>query len=140
MNNLKLVEPDEEVYAEYSARFTEYNAAHSSWCLRSYSYVLYKDERVVAGGRGIVNMGALEIRGLWVDDLLRNQGVGRELMGAIEREARNRGASRAMLYTYSWQAQDFYESLGYEVFSRFYYPDGPERIDMQKELIENSIG
>lgn len=37
-----------------------------------------------------------------------------------------------MLYIYSWQAQGFYENIGYEVFSKFKYPDGPERIDMQK--------
>ena len=55
-------------------------------------------------------------------------------METIENEAIKRGARRAMLYTFSWQAQGFYENIGYEVFSRFKYPDGPERIDMQKEL------
>lgn len=39
-----------------------------------------------------------------------------------------------MLYIYSWQAQGFYENIGCEVFSKFNYPYGPERIDMQKEL------
>ena len=134
MHNFDLIEPDEEVYANFSGRFAAYNSAHSTWELKSYSYVLYNQSTIIAGGRGIINMGALEVRGLWVDDSLRNQGIGKKLMESIENEAIKRGARRAMLYTYSWQAQGFYENIGYEVFSRFKYPDGPERIDMQKEL------
>ena len=69
-----------------------------------------------------------------MDEALRGQGLGEEILCAIEAEARRRGATRAMLYTYSWQALGFYERLGYRAFSRFQYPDGPERIDLQKEL------
>ena len=79
-------------------------------------------------------MGALEVRGLWVDETLRGTGLGSQILAAIENEARHRGASRAMLYTYNWQAQTFYEKVGYAVFSTFDYPDGFQRIDMQKEL------
>ena len=134
MNELVLIEPDEEAYAELSGRFAEYNAAHSTWDWKSYSYVFIQGGNIVAGGRGIINMGALEVRGLWVDHVLRGQGLGEKILFAIEDEARRRGATRAMLYTFSWQAQSFYERLGYTVFSRFKYPDGPERIDLQKEL------
>ena len=88
----------------------------------------------MAGGRGIINMGALEVQGLWVDEKLRGSGIGTQLLIAIENEARNRGAKRAMLYTFSWQAQKFYERVGYSEFSRFNYPDGFQRIDLQKEL------
>lgn len=134
MSNLELVEPDDEAYAALSAKFADYNAAHATWDWRSYSFVLVKEGSIVAGGRGILNMGALEVRGLWVDEALRGQGLGEEILTAIEEEARRRGATRAMLYTYSWQALSFYERLGYREFSRFQYPDGPERIDLQKEL------
>jgi len=80
-------------------------------------------------------MGALEVRGLWVDSHLRGQGLGETILFAIENEARKRGASRAMLYTYSWQAEVFYKRMGYSEYSRFTYPDGPERIDLKKELL-----
>lgn len=132
--NFQLVEPDDETYAELSGRFDAYNAGHSSWNFKSYSFVMREGGRIVAGGRGIVNMGALEVRGLWVDEGLRGRGVGMRLLDAIEAEARKRNATRAMLYTYSWQAQAFYEKAGYREFARFTYPDGPARIDMQKEL------
>lgn len=134
MQTIQLVEPDDEAYAEYSANFSAYNASHSSWDWKSYSYVVHSGGLLVAGGRGIINMGALEVRGLWVDEALRGRGIGRDLLIAIEDEARKRGASRAMLFTYSFQAEAFYRLMGYETFARFDYPDGPRRIDMKKEL------
>ena len=130
----ELIEPDDAVYADLSGRFADFNASQSTYDWRSFSIIQRDGDRIVAGGRGIINMGALEIRGLWVDNALRGQGIGAALMKTIEVEARRRGATRAMLYTYSWQAQAFYEKLGYREFSRFTYPDGPARIDLQKEL------
>jgi len=130
----ELIEPDDAVYADLSGRFAGYNAQRSSYDFRSFSIIRREGDQIIAGGRGIINMGALEVRGLWVDDSLRGQGVGAALMEAIEDEARRRGATRAMLYTYSFQAQGFYEKLGYKEFARFTYPDGPARIDLQKKL------
>jgi len=134
LTQFKLIAPDDNIYAELSGRFRAYNSAQSTWNLQSYCLVHQIGERIVAGGRGIINMGALEVRGLWVDENLRGEGMGARLLAAIENEARKRGATRAMLYTYSWQAQEFYEYAGYAVFSQFEYPDGFQRIDLQKEL------
>lgn len=134
MSEIEIVDPDDDAYAELSNRFAAYNAAHSTWDWRSFSCVVRNGDKIVAGGRGITNMGALEIRGLWVDEGLRGQGVGEKLLSAIESEGRRRGAKRAMLYTFTWQAEAFYQRMGYRTFSRFEFPDGPERIDMKKEL------
>ncbi len=129
-----LIEPDNEIYAELSGRFDEYNSVHSTWNWQSFCVVQKVGGCIVAGGRGIINMGALEVRGLWVNENLRSGGIGAQLLAAIEDEARRRGVAKAMLYTFSWQAEKFYERAGYSVFSQFDYPDGFQRIDMQKEL------
>lgn len=134
MTDFELIEADATIYAELSGRFGEYNASHSSWNCQTYCIIHQVDGKTVAGGRGIVNMGALEVRGLWIDEELRGNSLGSKILAAIEDEARHRGASRAMLFTYSWQAQAFYEKVGYAVFSTFDYPDGYQRVDMQKEL------
>lgn len=131
---IELVDPDEAVYADYSSNFTAYNAAHATWDIRTFSCILRRGGRIVAGGRGVTNMGALELRGLWVDEDLRGTGLGTRLLSAIEEEARRRGARRAMLYTFTWQAKAFYRRMGYREYARFPYPDGPERIDMMKDL------
>ncbi len=127
-------EPDDAIYAELSGRFTEYNSAHSTWNCQTFCIFHETGNRIVAGGRGIINMGALEVRGLWVDENLRGNGIGAQLLTTIENEARSRGATKAMLYTYDWQAEKFYQRAGYSEFSRFDYPDGFQRIDLQKML------
>jgi len=134
MQKIELVDPDDEAYAEFSDNFTAYNADNSTWDWQSYSCVVRSEGRIVAGGRGVINMGALEIRGLWVDENLRGRGAGAKVLQAIEDEARKRGATRAMLFTFSWQAEEFYQRMGYKKFSQFDFPDGPQRIDMKKEL------
>lgn len=129
-----LIEPDDTVYADYAARFAAYNQAASGGTVQTYSIVLRQDDTIVAGGRGHVFLGALEVRGLWIDAHLRRHGLGRRLLRRIEDEARSRHATKAMLYTYSWQAEQFYILQGYTTYARFDFPDGPYRVDMQKEL------
>ncbi|MGJ8624044.1 MAG: GNAT family N-acetyltransferase [Yoonia sp.] len=128
------VAPDDDVYADYASRFDRYNQDASGWQVQTFSMVLRDKERIVAGGRGLVYLGALEVRGLWVDHDLRGKGVGSDLLKAIEDEARERGATKAMLFTLAWQAESFYRSHGYEEFSRFNFPRGHYRVDMQKTL------
>ncbi|MCL6284252.1 GNAT family N-acetyltransferase [Ruegeria sp. 2012CJ41-6] len=134
LREFECIEPDEDAYADYSARFGQYNQDGSGWRVQTFSLILRDGERIIAGGRGHVYLGALEVRGLWVDDLLRGQGVGSDLFRAIEQEAKRRGATKAMLYTYSWQAEAFYEAYGYKEFARFDFPKGHYRVDMQKAL------
>jgi N-acetylglutamate synthase-like GNAT family acetyltransferase len=134
LGDFELVEPDDREYAEYSAHFGDFNKLASGWHVQTYSIVRRDQQRIVAGCRGHVYLGALEVRGLWVDEALRGSGIGTELLHAMEQEARNRGASKAMLYTYSWQAEVFYRKHGYQEFARFDFPEGHYRIDMQKML------
>ncbi|MEO0681455.1 MAG: GNAT family N-acetyltransferase [Pseudomonadota bacterium] len=129
-----LEEPDDAVHAEVSGRFRDYNAERSGWTVQTFSLVRREAGEIVAGGRGLVYLGALEVRGLWVDPSLRGTGLGAALLTAIEAEGRGRGASRGMLYTYSWQAEGFYARHGWRPYGRFPFPEGHERIEMMKEL------
>ena len=130
----ELVEPDAEAYADYSARFGQHNQDGSGSRMQTFSLILRDNGRILAGGRGHLLLGALKVRGLWVDDELRGDGIGSDLLGGIECEARERGASKAMLHTYSWQAEAFYKNHDYVEFARFEFPEGHYRIDMQKPL------
>ncbi|PJI85103.1 acetyltransferase (GNAT) family protein [Yoonia maricola] len=134
MTEFECIEPDTDEYADYASRFAQYNQDHSGWQMQTFSMVLRDKGCIIAGGRGHVYLGALEVRGLWVNDSLRGKRVGSGLLEAIEHEARNRGATKAMLYTYSWQAEGFYRRHGYTEFSRFDFPEGHYRVEMQKSL------
>lgn len=58
------VERDGDAYADYSSRFGQYNQDGSGWTVQTFGLVMRDDDRVIAGGRGYVYLGALEIRGL----------------------------------------------------------------------------
>jgi ribosomal protein S18 acetylase RimI-like enzyme len=77
--------------------------------------------------------GWLFISHLWVSESLRNQGYGRQLMLKAEAEAQNRGCHHIYLDTFSFQALDFYEKLGYQIFGVLEdFPPGHKRYFLQK--------
>ncbi|MDJ0910204.1 MAG: GNAT family N-acetyltransferase [Woeseiaceae bacterium] len=72
---------------------------------------------------------------LWVAAELRGKGVGRELMQRAEELGRSSGLQGIWLWTQSWQAEGFYERLGYVEFTRFEdFPKGHSRIGFRKAL------
>ena len=77
----------------------------------------------------------LEINYLWVHSNLRGRGYGKRLIRTAEREARARGCCVAVVDTYSFQAPEFYQELGYQVFGSVDgYPDGCEKLFLKKRL------
>ena len=73
---------------------------------------------------------------LWVAPVLRGTGVGRQLMQLAEQFGISRGLQGIWLWTQSWQAEGFYERLGYSEFTRFEdFPEGYSRIGFRKKLL-----
>ena len=132
--SLEVIDDDSAVAADINRRFARYNRRFTDWGGATFSVIRRENGRVIAAARGATNMGLVEIRGVWVDENQRRQGLGRAVMQAIEAEARHRGCARATLDTYSWQARGFYERLGYTEFGRLDYPNGTHRIYMVKDL------
>ncbi|MGA8445758.1 MAG: GNAT family N-acetyltransferase [Roseiarcus sp.] len=89
---------------------------------------------IVAGLAGETYSGWLFIRYLWVSDALRGKGIGRELMGAAEGRAVERGCHSAWVDTFSFQAPGFYRKLGYAPFGELDYPPDFTRIFLRKRL------
>ncbi len=74
--------------------------------------------RVRGGAVGLVRGAEFYLSLLWIDESLRGQGHGRDLMRGIEGLARAQGCRRSTLDTYDFQAPGFYERLGYEPIGR----------------------
>ena len=72
--------------------------------------------RVVGGVYGTTFWGLFWVQMVWVEESLRGQGYGTELMRMAEREAVGRGCKLARLETFTLESLDFYEKLGYVVF------------------------
>lgn len=92
-------------------------------------------QKVKAGLVGLTRWNWLLIEALWVEDSIREQGFGSRLMQLAEQEAKRRGCTEALLDTFSFQAKEFYEKLGYEMFAQVDdYPSGYSFFQLKKEL------
>lgn len=77
----------------------------------------------------------LEIEYLYVQENLRGQGLGSNILNRAEKEARERKCKYSFVNTYQFQAPDFYKKHGYEeVFALKEYPYTGERYYYTKVL------
>ena len=91
---------------------------------------------IVGGLWGETNFAHLHVDLLFVPEALRGTGLGRQMLLQAEQEAIARGCRGAWLDTYSFQAQGFYERLGYAVFGILNdYPPGQSRIFLHKVFV-----
>jgi GNAT superfamily N-acetyltransferase len=100
------------------------------------NFALRSDDGSVVGGiYGATMWTWLMIDGLWIAPSLRGQGLGRKLLLSAESEAIARGCSGSWLGTFDFQARDFYEHLGYIIFSELPgFPPGHTHFHLHKNL------
>jgi GNAT superfamily N-acetyltransferase len=92
-------------------------------------------DRVVGGLWGMSYYRWLFVELLFVPASMRGQGLGTELMRQAESVARARGCHGIWLDTFSFQAPDFYERLGFDRFGTIdAYPLQHSRLFFQKRL------
>ena len=93
-----------------------------------------KDELIAAGFAGVNYWNNAFIDMLWVNDSLRNQGIGSRLLADIEQETKNIGAGIIILDAREWNI-DFFKKHGYTVYCMLEdYPSGYRKYKMQKRL------
>lgn len=78
-------------------------------------FIRTDDGEVIGGAVGRTWGLCVELQQLWVRPDHRGAGWGRRLVQAFEQRAIERGCRLSYLETFSFQAPDFYRSLGYEV-------------------------
>ena len=84
---------------------------------RDLAFAVEEGGEVVAGCAGYTWGGIAEVKQLWVREDRRKAGLGSALMRAAIEEARARGCRHLFLSTHSFQAQGFYEQLGFETLA-----------------------
>ena len=93
------------------------------------------DQTIVGGVIGEIFWDWLHIDLMWIPEDLRGQGLGHQLLTAIEDEARSHGAKNVFLDTFSFQAPEFYRQHGYRLFGELPgFPAGYTRLFLTKEL------
>lgn len=124
MDDLKFVvtkgEPKPENLQALSSGLLAHHASQGhprTW--EKYSVFLTdKNDKAYAGVIVTFMWNGMHIDSLWVDGAIRGKKWGSKLMGLVEDEARKRGCTIAYTDTFSWQATDFYEKLGYTLYGK----------------------
>jgi len=78
---------------------------------------LYEGDRLIAGAVGRTEYRRLFVSYLWVDEALRGQGLGTEVLRRLEAQALKRGCIDALIETLSDRNAELYEHLGYAMMS-----------------------
>jgi GNAT superfamily N-acetyltransferase len=93
------------------------------------------NQEIVGGALGEIYWDWFHLDLMWVKEEFRGRGYGRQLLTAVEDEARQRGAKNVFLDTFSFQAPDFYRQNGYRAFGELAnFPAGHQRYFFTKEL------
>lgn len=93
------------------------------------------DQEIVGGVIGATYWDRLHVDLMRIKDEFRGRGYGHRLLTLAGDEARQRGAKKAFLDTFSFQAPDFYKQHGYEVFGELAdFPPGHQRYFLTKQF------
>ena len=131
--------PDEADVALIERELVAYNVARAIPYDQRPRCVFARDAdgRTIGGATGYTNWGWLYVDCFWLPEALRRGGWGGRILAMAEAEALARGCRRARLFTYSFQAQGFYERHGYTVFGTLEdYPPGHRQVWLRKDLAD----
>lgn len=97
-----------------------------------------KHHQIIGGLYGKTSFQWFFIELLFVPELMRGAGVGKNLVQMGEQEAMRRGCHSVWVDTYEFQAKEFYEKMHYQEFGKLPdYPKGFFRYFFQKTLTAN---
>lgn len=98
-------------------------------------FTVQQQGKLAGGLVGRIAWGWMHLEILWLDSELRGLGIAKSLLSQAEELAIEKGCTGIHLDTFSFQAPDFYTSIGYTVFGKIdNYPDNHCRYFMQKKL------
>ncbi len=83
------------------------------------------DGKLIGGVIASILWNGMEIDSLWIEKSLRGKGEGGKLIEAAEKEGLKRGCTISYTNTFSWQAPEFYEKMGYSLYGKLDgFPEG----------------
>ena len=99
--------------------------------------IIFRNDKneIVAGILTKIYLKCMYVELLWLNEKLRGNRMGSELLEKVEGYAKGKGCKFIHLDTFSFQAIDFYIKHGYEVFGTLEdFPEGVKRYYLKKYL------
>lgn len=145
-NSMKIIEQWNQDDSDYiRSKVIEHNMEQLPNELKtsreSISFVIKDDKGEVMGGiTGDILWRHMHIDFLWVDESVREEGYGSILLEKIESLAKAKRCRLIHLDTFSFQAPEFYQKNGYEVFGVIEdHPKGFKQYFLQKRFCDSYI-
>ena len=102
--------------------------------------LLDRNRNVVGGLITSMLMGIMHLEVLWVDEKLRGQGLGKDLVLTAENLSKQKGYPASQTWTFSFQAPEFYQSIGYKIKGIYQgYCDGVIEYVLSKNFTESDL-
>lgn len=139
--NVKVTDKiDQESYDRVVELLVEYNLSKTQQFKNEINkpieiIVRNNNGEIIGGLYGRSIWGTLEIKTFVVKTENRDEGIGRKLIIEAEKEAKNRNCRFISLDTFSFQAPEFYEKLGFKkIGTETDFPKGFEKYYYRKEI------
>ncbi|MCD2259503.1 GNAT family N-acetyltransferase [Psychroserpens luteolus] len=108
------------------------------------SFVALKENRLIGCSSGLAHKngetysGWFYLTDLFVEKDYRDQGLGSDLLKALEEKTKTIGVQNIWLWTSGVPTLRFYDRHGYKPFTEMenWYSDGSSRIGLRKKIIE----
>ena len=138
-------DPTADEIKEFQKGLEAYNMEHTNGEFNSpeeWLNLILKDHdgNIVGGITTSTLYWAQYLEAFWVDKRYRRMGYGRDLVLEAERLAKINGCVVSQTYTFSWQAPDFYQAVGYKLMATYDgYVEGITEHILMKRLDDTEI-
>ncbi|KDM91795.1 GNAT family N-acetyltransferase [Photobacterium galatheae] len=133
--------PSEDEISEIYHGLVEFNGPHFPDLDEKGMACFIRDEsgEILGGLTGKLLFTTFHVNFFWLSESIRGLGHGRKLIQHVESEVKKFGAINIYLDTYTFQAPQFYEKLGFKEVGRYtdYPRSGVDKIFYQKRLVHN---
>ena len=146
MNKISIIERDmdQTELAQMNAGFDENSRDHNVEIQTAtrFGYVALDGEHFIGCSSGLaykngaIYSGWFYLTDLFVEKAYRGQGLGTQLLKALEDKLQRQSITKLWTWTAGYEAPGFYKKQGYEVFTELenWYSDGSSRIALRKSL------
>lgn len=107
----------------------KFNRENCEWILKNteekptktsyYNFGVYDNDKLIGGAVGYIAWKWYFLDELWIEEVYRKNGIGTKLINKIEKCAKENNLLGVRMETWSFQAREFYEKMGYEVYATF---------------------
>lgn len=134
-------ENNEALDQEIATRLGEFNKSQTDWFSnhphksKNKSCYAFDGDKLVGGAVGFVRYNWFYLDLLFVEEAYRKQRIGSQLLRQIEDYAKKENLTGVRLETWDFQALDFYQANGYDVFGEIKdCPPGTIEYHLMKKL------